>query len=327
MLLEDLQTAYRAAAAGVEASLPLKTTSFKAWSERLTELGRSGTLESELDYWLSEDRQAVTPLPVDHVGGENLVASARVVRVSLSAEETRALLQDVAAVFGTQINDALLAALGRAFSEWTSSPRLLVDLEGHGREEIFEDVDVTRTVGWFTTRFPVILESRGTSAPADALREIADQLRRVPRRGIGYGVLRYLGSPETAGRLLALPQPEVSFNYLGQFDQTLPEGSLFRPASENAGPTRSLRAARRHMITVDGRVVGGRLQFSFGYSERLHRASTIEGVAGRFRDTLASLAASASEGRGKASPDFLQSDMSAEDLETLLGQIRSARVP
>ena len=125
--------------------------------------------------------------------------------VSLSAEETRALLQEVPEAYHTQINDVLLTALVQAFSRWTGARSLLVDLEGHGREEIFEDVDLSRTVGWFTTIFPVLLESGGGFHPGNALKSVKEQLRRIPNRGIGYGLLRYLSRDADISREAAEP--------------------------------------------------------------------------------------------------------------------------
>src|SRR5207253_6003988 len=123
------------------------------------------------------------------------------VGVALDAEETRALIQDVPRAYRTGINDVLLAALARAVTAWTGGTRVLVDLEGHGREELFPDVDVSRTAGWFTTVHPVLLDLSGADGEAGALKAVKEQLRAVPHRGIGYGALRWLAAPETRARV------------------------------------------------------------------------------------------------------------------------------
>ena len=320
LLLEDLDSACRDAAAGQTVQLPGKTTSFRSWSRRLTALARSPALESELEFWLEQEQRPVSPLPVDQRLGEDRVGSGRVVRVALTPSQTRAVLQDIPAAFATQVNDALLAAALVAFSEWTGEARLRVDLEGHGREELFEDADLTRTVGWFTTRFPVVLEAADPSDPVETLRSVREILRRVPRRGIGYGLLRYLGGDRAASMLGTIPPPEVSFNYLGQFDRALPETALFRLAGESTGPTRSPRQARRHRITIDGKVLDGRLQFGWGYSESFHLASTIQRLADRFQAALTGLAEIA------ASRDLVESGLSREDLDVLFRQVGQAGV-
>jgi NRPS condensation-like uncharacterized protein len=161
ILLEDLQTIYQQLSRKEAIKLPPKTTSFKQWAKRLMEYAHSGALQQELGYWLAASRTRAYRLPVDYPEGTNTEASARTVSVSLTAEETKALLQEVPKAYRTQINDVLLTALVQAFSRWTGAQSLLLDLEGHGREEIFEDVDLSRTVGWFTTIFPVLLDLGG----------------------------------------------------------------------------------------------------------------------------------------------------------------------
>ncbi|MBG1262687.1 amino acid adenylation domain-containing protein [Nostoc sp. BAE] len=236
ILLEDLQTAYQQISRGEKIQLRSKTTSFKYWAERLNAYARSDTAKQELTYWQGISRTQITRIPVDYALGANTVASTRIVSVSLTPSETRALLQEVPKAYKTQINDILFTALVQTLSKWIGSDSVLLDLEGHGREDIFEDVDLSRTVGWFTTIFPVLLELKATNNLGDAIKSIKKQLRAVPNRGIGYGVLRYLsGDAEITSQLSAMPQPEVSFNYLGQFDWGMQEDSFLKLAPESMG--------------------------------------------------------------------------------------------
>ena len=121
---------------------------------------------------------------------------------------------------------------------WTGEPRLRFDLEGHGREEIAPDLDLSRTVGWFTTIFPVTLAAPPGAGPGDLLRGVKEALRAVPRRGLGYGLLRYL---EEAPELAAIPASEVAFNYLGQLDAALGGPGGWELAPESTGPGQSPR--------------------------------------------------------------------------------------
>jgi amino acid adenylation domain-containing protein len=147
ILVEDLETAYLRLQRGEAPELPAKTTSFKAWSERLSAHARTEEVQRELAFWQSLPAAAPPPIDTDTAAGANTVASERRVEVALDAEETRALLQDVPPVYRTQINDVLVTALVRAFEGWTGERSLRFDLEGHGREELFADLDVSRTVG------------------------------------------------------------------------------------------------------------------------------------------------------------------------------------
>ncbi|MBI1924147.1 amino acid adenylation domain-containing protein [Candidatus Poribacteria bacterium] len=292
ILLEDLWRAYQQLNRGEAIQLPPKTTSFKRWAERLTEHTQSEVLQQELDYWLTELGRRSPRLPVDHRRGTNTIASAQAVSVSLNAEETRALLQEVPSAYNTQMNDVLLCALVQAFARWTGERSLLVDLEGHGRENLFFDVDLSRTVGWFTTIFPVLLELGAVDHPGEALKWVKEQLRRLPNQGIGYGLLRYLSSDAaTRRKLQALPQAEVIFNYMGQFDPVLSEFPGWEPAKESAGPTRSPQESRRYLLEIDGFVVDSRLQLDWRYSENVHQRVTVEGLARGFMEALRTLIA------------------------------------
>lgn len=288
ILIEDFQTAYEQISRGETVALPPKTTSFKQWAERLHEWARSPELQGEFDYWFALSHQPTSRLPVDFPNAANLVASEKTVSVTLSVEETKLLLQEVPAAYRTQINDVLLTALAQAFERWTGNNSLLLDLEGHGREDIFEGVDLSRTIGWFTAVFPVLLNSEKHSDLGDAIKSVKEQLRAVPNRGIGCGVLGYL-NPEIAKKLPKLPQAEVSFNYLGQFDQLLPKSSLLILSSEPSGPLRSPRGNRRYLLEINGFIASNKLQLDWTYSESIHRRESIENLATGFIESLRSL--------------------------------------
>ena len=290
ILLDDLQRAYEQLHRGVDVRLPAKTLSLKRWSELLGAQAQSAAVREELEYWTAESRRDAGNLPVDRAG-DNLVDSARSLSVFLTAEETRLLLQEVPRAYRTQINDVLLAALAQALSEWTGNRKVLVDLEGHGREEIVEGCDLSRTVGWFTTIFPVLLEVSNSSAPGETLKSVKEQLRRVPNRGIGYGLLRYLSGDETIPiQLEKLPQAQLSFNYLGQLDQVFSDESTpFVFTNEPVGQSRSKLGRRKYLIEIDGAVRDGRLQIEWVYGTELHAQQTIEAVAESFARKLRKL--------------------------------------
>jgi len=228
-----------------------------------------------------------------HLKNTSTVASTRTRQVTLGVEETRALLQVVPAAYQVQINDILLTALAYALARWTRSPALLIEMEGHGREALFDDLDLSRTVGWLASLFPVLLDVGSAQTPAALVPLVKAQLSQLPRRGIGYGLLRYLsGDPEIAARLRALPQADVRFNYMGQFDHVLAGDALLMPAREFGGPTRSPRGGRRYLLEIDGRVVGGQLELGWTYSTDIHRDDTIASVSQDFVEALRSLIAS-----------------------------------
>jgi amino acid adenylation domain-containing protein/non-ribosomal peptide synthase protein (TIGR01720 family) len=329
ILLEDLQTAYEQLSQGVPVALPAKTTSFQQWSQKLREYGRSTTLKQEFDYWQAQLPKPSKPLPVDFAGGDNTIASVKHVSSHLSSQETQVLLQQVPQIYHTQINDVLLTALVQTFIQWTGETALLVDLEGHGREDLIDEdeVDVSRTVGWFTAIFPVLLNLGDTFDPGDALKKVKEELRSIPHRGIGYGVLRYLSDePKVTQHLRTLPQAQVIFNYLGQFDQSISPSSLFAFAQESSGLAHSLKGRRSHLLEINGMVSQGQLQLTWSYSQKLHARTTIEKLAEDYIEALRTLIAHCqSPDAGGFTPsdfaDFQQSQWSQTDLDAITAAI------
>ncbi|HEX2094716.1 MAG TPA: amino acid adenylation domain-containing protein, partial [Longimicrobiaceae bacterium] len=325
ILLEDLQKAYDQLGSGTPVSLPPKTTSFQFWAHRLAEHTAAGGFDGELEYWVDESRRTLRPLPVDMADGAHTAGSTRALSTWLDAEDTQALLQEVPSAYRTQVNDALLTALARTFAGWTGDARVLVEMEGHGREDLFDDVDLTRTVGWFTTTYPVLLDLRGAGDEGAALKRVKEQLRGVPNQGIGFGALRYL-RPDAAGRerMSALPRAEVGFNHLGQADQALADEGMFSLARESAGDGMSPLAPRNHLFEVSTIVIGGRLRVDWSYSEAVHRPETVESLAERYLAELRGLVAHChSVGAGGYTPsDFPLAGVDQETLDELLGSER-----
>jgi amino acid adenylation domain-containing protein/non-ribosomal peptide synthase protein (TIGR01720 family) len=320
ILLEDLQTAYQQLSRGEAVKLPAKTTSFKRWAELLSEYAESESVGQELSYWSGEGGRRVKELPVDYEGGSNSNASAGSVTVRLSEEETRILLQEVPEVYHTEINDVLLTALVQAYGKWSGERMLLVDLEGHGREELGEEVDVSRTVGWFTTMYPVRLEIKAGSNVGVALKEIKEQLRGIPQRGLGYGLLRYMRGAEAQEQLRGARAAQVSFNYLGQVDQLFTERAAWAVARESSGRAHATSGLRAHLLDVSGIIGGGSLQITWVYSEAEHRRGTIEGLAQRYLEALQELIAHCqlAEAGGFTPSDFPLAKLDETELDNVL---------
>jgi non-ribosomal peptide synthase protein (TIGR01720 family) len=307
VLLEDLEGAYRQAAQGLRVAFPPKTTSFQEWARRLDGYAGSEELARELDYWRETAGVPVPSLPVDFPSGGNLVGDEGTVSFELSAEETADLLKTLPSVYHNRIDDALLSALVRALAGWTGSPRLRVDLEGHGREPLFDDLDVSRTVGWFTSLYPVVLEA-GDAGPGDALTSAKERLRAVPGRGIGYGLLG----------LEAAPAAEILFNYLGQVDSTSEESSLFRASTDSLGPSRSPRAHRTHPLEIVGIVTDGRLRITLTYGSRTYRRETAERLAADYAGALRQLIRHGRESEEVFTPsDFPKAGLDARGFDKL----------
>ena len=320
ILLEDLHTCYEALIRGETPALPAGTISFKRWAERLDEYARSEELAKESGYWIARPQSVSARLPVNNTPGPNTYASARIVTTRLAEDETRALLHEVPAA-RTRIDEVLLAALVRATGNWTRTYALLVDLEGHGREEIFNDADTSRTVGWFTSQYPVLLDVSEARDMGESLAAVKEQLRTVPHRGIGYGLLRYLrGDAKLVECLRGQEQAEIRFNYLGQFDQLF-AGTRFNVAPESSGPAVSLREQLPYLLEINGRIIGGQLEFSWRYSENAFTREAIEALAADYSSELRGLLHYCREAANAPAPsDFPLARLKPETVDAIVAQ-------
>ncbi|MFE2499206.1 condensation domain-containing protein, partial [Streptomyces scopuliridis] len=301
ILLSDLATAYDQAVSVAATDLGPKSTSVRAWADRFDAHVRDGGFGGQLEYWRSVTSAADTRLPMDTPDGGNKVADQAAVMAYLDVDDTHALLHQVPGRFRTQINDVLLAALARTLRTWTGHDRVAVNLEGHGREELFDDIDLTRTVGWFTSIYPVALELPETDDWPATMRSVKRQLRSVPDRGVGYGALRYL-----SGELAGDPDPRISFNYLGQFGTGgtgsargtgsaggtgagSADGGLLSTSLATDGQEHGPQQERNHLIDVVAVVDEGRFVVTWFYSTAVHLESTMTALAEDFIGALRSV--------------------------------------
>ncbi len=320
VLLEDFATAYDQLHQDAASVVLARSEPYASWGARLQAYAGSDELAAEFGYWLERGSQAEFPCDDDH-GGVDRVADGEEIQLSFDAGLTTRLLKEAPSAYRTQVNDLLLAALARAVSRWSGIEDVVVELEGHGREDVFKGMDVSRTIGWFTTAFPVRLPG-GSGDDAALIKSVKEELRAVPSRGLGYGVLRHLGTEAQRSALDACHEPRIVFNYLGQFDSSMGESAPFRLAPESAGPMRSESAPLGRWLTINGQVGEGQLRLSFSYGRRRYRRATIERLAEHYAAALRELVDHCTGGANGVTPsDFVLSDLSQADLDALVATI------
>ena len=289
VLLEDLQNVYRQLSEGQSVSLPAKTSALRDWAARLQAYAGSESLREELHVWQDQLAGPAVALPVDRAQGTLRNRDAETVSVRLGAEHTRQLLQQAPSAYRTQVNDLLLTALARVLCRWSGHDSALIQLEGHGREALFDEIDLTRSVGWFTSAYPLRLTPQAEQG--DSIKAIKEQLRGVPHKGLGYGVLRYLADDLCKQAMAALPSADITFNYLGQFDQSFGSEALFHPLDESAGLAHDPDAPLPNALSVDSQVYGGELVLRWTFSRERHDAHTVRELAEAYLAELRSLIA------------------------------------
>ncbi|GCE28513.1 hypothetical protein KDA_39970 [Dictyobacter alpinus] len=325
ILLEDLQTICQQIQSGQAIQLPAKSSSLKAWAERLVSYAQAPQLLAECAYWL-QHRQPILPLPTDFAVAvaANDYASLRTVTAALTAQETRTLLEDVPPVYHTHIQEILLTALAQTLRHWTGRYRHLIETEGHGREELFSDIDISRTVGWFTSLFPVTLDLTGTTGNKDAITAIKEGYRSIPQHGIGYGILRYLSQDENTRQLQQQPQAELLFNYLGQFGTRNAEAE--QPSTMTSLATGALnhpQERRTHLLEINAQINDDTFTIAWEYSANTYQKTTIEELANTYIEALRALIThcQSPEAGGYTPSDFQEVQLTSEQLEQIFEEI------
>ncbi|MCP1845861.1 amino acid adenylation domain-containing protein/non-ribosomal peptide synthase protein (TIGR01720 family) [Bradyrhizobium sp. USDA 4538] len=345
ILVPDLLAAWQAASTGHDPKLDPCGTSFRRWAQQLTTEATTSGRTAELPFW-TEIAGTADPLlsahPLDP--RQDINQTAQVLSLTLPATLTAPLLGSVPARFHGRINDVLLTCFGLAIADWRRKHRqsnertVLLELEGHGREEVFNGTDLSRTVGWFTSLFPVRLDFgpidpgdaiKGGASLGQAVKRIKEQLRSVPDNGIGYGLLRYLNN-ETAGRLAASTPAQIAFNYLGRF--AAPEAQDWGPAPEaysNAGDaTRPLSHSIALNAVTHDRPQGPELVAYWSWAGRLFSRQEIEDLAKTWFSCLEQLVKhAADEHAGGLTPsDVPLVALTQDKIEELEARIRTRRL-
>jgi amino acid adenylation domain-containing protein/non-ribosomal peptide synthase protein (TIGR01720 family) len=322
ILIEDLQTAYQQICQGKAIHLPDKTTSFQTWLQYLQAYLQSSEIIQEREYWLAEMQKPLRSLPRDYFGNENMVIDADIVSVYLDKKETQALLKEVHKAYTTQINDVLLTALVQAFAKWTGEPTLWVDIKSNAREK-FKDVNLSRTVGGFTTCYPLHLDITEATYPENALIAVKEKLRQVSNQGISYSLLHYSSSNQ---EIESKCQPSVRFSYFGLFEQMISESSLFYLDREVNNLSHTQDTSRIYLLDVNAIVVKEQFQFNWTYSKGIHRRETIQTLADNFIAALQVLIAHCQslEAQRYTPSDFPKANLNQQKLDKFLAKMNRA---
>ena len=283
ILLTDLQELLQGFTEGRSVDLGPKGTSYRQWVTALGEHVKTASLQKEISYW--KEIKTGTTIPrdfkVENERSVNIIANAQHEVIYLDESMTQSLLQKVHKAYQTQINDLLLAAFMRAYFQWSGHQGVGIALEGHGREQLTNTIDISRTVGWFTSIFPVSLSMPEENTMASLIRHVKELVHSTPNAGIGYGMLRYLSDTKDFPEL-----PEITFNYLGQFDQVTDQNSLFAFSSHSSGNPTADQNHRTSILDINGIIINNRLEFTITYCNKLHDQKSIQRLGEFFRESL-----------------------------------------
>ena len=310
ILFEDIRELYRQHTEGSALSLPRKTDSFKLWAERLVAYANSEEFLAEKAYWTEVERAEVPLIERDGGGPRSYVADEETLSFALGEEETDLLLTRAHRAYNTEVQDLLLTALGLAVANCFGHARVAVAVEGHGREAVVAGADVSRTVGWFTSIYPVVLDVSETAELSKLIKGVKEHLRRVPHKGLGHGLLKHLTRPELKEDFEVNLRPQLTFNYHGQMAAEL-SGAAADLTFESPGQTRSPGAERLEELAVSCSVEGRRLRASISFSRAQHRPANVEALLGHYHAALLDLIAHCA---GREETELTPSDLTYKGL-------------
>ncbi|MCY7732830.1 amino acid adenylation domain-containing protein [Bacillus safensis] len=307
IIQEDLLNGLKQLAAGQEIALAKKTASYQQWAEALYEYAQTNQLQEQVPFWQNIISQEEEGSPFQTPALFNIEEHAEILSIQLTKDQTDILLRQASQAYRTEVNDLLLSGLTQAVGK-----PLLITLEGHGREDLFEQMDLSRTVGWFTSSYPIFIPFIQTDVERQ-IKDVKETLRAVPQKGIGYGLLQYM----TASRLLKKAAPQMSFNYLGQLDQIDGETHLYI-ADERNGHVHDPKAERQHLIDVYGYVVNGQLQMNFMINRELLQYEEVRLLPERFKEKMEDILTHCVETKGGFTPsDFPMVQLTQKQIDDL----------
>lgn len=323
ILMEDFTLAFNQISAGKQTiSLPAKSSSYKQWAHALKEHASSKKMEDEAAFWLAMNQQVQNQIIAEIPSGSNREQDMATITVSLNSAQTGNLLQTILKKYNAQINDILLTALLMGYARWKGGRSLLIHLENHGREPFNNTIDLSRTIGWFTSIYPLYLDFGKKYEMADQINTIKEQIAQIPSKGMGYGVLRFNNSM-FAKEVKKLDTIGLLFNYLGQFDAQVEGEQNFTPADQAVGPDRGLELNRMSLIDVSGSIASGKLTMHFIYSTKQFERQSMELFAHGFINALQQIITQADKPQKSSvsASDFKRSGLDNKKLGKVLGKL------
>jgi amino acid adenylation domain-containing protein/non-ribosomal peptide synthase protein (TIGR01720 family) len=314
VLIEDLESSYTALTRKCPPTLPSKTSSYQDWANALIARTPALLTEKEREYWLGAVAQTGAELPI--CLEDYRESQTREQHLRMPSGVARPLIGDANKAYNTNAHELLAAALAWSLADWTKASGVWVELESHGRDERLNDLDLSRTIGWFTAMYPVRLSARGSDAGA-VVKQIKEQLRAVPNKGIGYGLMRYVEQTATLSQV----KPAVKFNFFGHVQPV--EGLLLNDAPEQPPVPRAPGQRKQHIIELNAAVIGEELVLAWRYpgSHEAQASALIASYEKRLEQILAHCLST--ESGGLTASDVPEAALDEEKLQELWAELNA----
>ncbi len=321
ILLEDCNNIYQALKNNQIISIPKKSHSYMQWSNALLKYSKSDKIKKHIAYW-ENIKKSIKPLPVDFNKEHNKEPNIDTITFSITKEETLTLIQKTPKIYLTQINDILLTALVLAKGDWTKDYTLSIALEGHGRENIIDEIDISRTIGWFTSVFPVYIKIDDHYNLEKSIKIVKETLNQIPNKGIDYAILKYLTPKVELSSIISdntiYTEPSINFNYFGQWDNVFLQKDIFKFAEESTGNNIAKENYSLYSLNINSEIKQGVFIASFDYNSNHYMSTTIEKFGSLFISRLKEIISFCNQKIANNSytlSDFQQSDLDFEEMQ------------
>ncbi|MCY9420460.1 non-ribosomal peptide synthetase, partial [Bacillus paralicheniformis] len=313
ILFEDFETLYLQALKGKPLDIGYKTDSYQEFARQLKKYAQSRRLLKEREYWQKALEADAPFIPAEKLERDTFEHSATLC-IRISPDVTAKLLRNANKAYNTEINDILLTALIAAVRDITGENKLKVMMEGHGREDILDGVDITRTIGWFTTVYPVFIDLGEEKETSQNIKMVKETLRKIPNKGIGYGVLKYM----TEELQKIQTQAPLSFNYFGEMNNDM-NRKVFSQSPFSPGESIGGKIARHCAVEMNVISLNGELTIYTTFNQDQHQTSVIEQLNQSFKENLEKIVDHCvdKEGSDMTPSDYGDVSLGLEELERI----------
>lgn len=290
ILRSDFATAYDKIQNHEKPVFIRKSSSIEDFSKSLLKFAHTDSLLSEVDYWITPERQRLVSLPLDFPNGLTVPTIKKAIHAQWNEAETRTLIH--LARYKISVRSILLAALFEAYTRWTGEKYMLIELMNHGRIPPLQNIDLLHTVGWLNELIPFLVDSRQQNNTRELVYAIEGGLRSIPNNGLGYTILRHMRNDQVGRLFRSLPQPQLFLNYQGRSTKSIHNSSsqgftsLITPASEQIRGIQSQQRRDPVYIWLTAHIVDYHLHILWEYQANLFHKETIEKLIETFKEAL-----------------------------------------
>ncbi|MBN2862730.1 MAG: amino acid adenylation domain-containing protein [Bacteroidales bacterium] len=322
ILMEDINSAYHQISRGEEIILPPKTDAYGLWAEKLSSGPDLKEFRRDIEYWSRYKGLEIDPIPVDIQKQTYYAKDSQTLNFELAEDETERLLKDSHKAYNTNVQDLLLTALGLSIKEWTGRDHVIIAMEGHGRENLFQDIDISRTVGWFTSLYPFVIDLSASENLPALIKTIKENFRNIPNKGMGYGVLKYSQANVDGSLVNEDLEPEICFNYLGQFDTDV-DDSIIEISNLSSGEPIGPENQRFYALDFSAMIAEQKLQVSVTFNGESYLKENMQNLLNQMKGNLQKIIGHCLEQRDtEFTPgDFDARGLSMDEMENVMDKL------